>query len=78
VITDYLELLTAMVKNYNSFRMNRNLVGFTMNEEIGPLVKSDIMESARATKDDNPLFETNDFIPPFYLSRLVYPFLSVL
>jgi acyl dehydratase len=74
VITDYLELLTAMIKNYNSFRMNRSLVGFTMNEQIGPLVKSDIMEYARATKDDNPLFETNDLIPPFYLSRLVYPF----
>ncbi len=74
MITDYLPLLSAMLKNYNSFRMNRNLVGFTMDKKIGPFAKKDIMEYAHATRDDNPIYESSDLIPPFYLSRLVYPF----
>jgi len=68
-----MKLLTAIIKNRNSFRMNRELIGYSKSRVLRSFRRADIIRYAEAIKDDNPSYRIEDpFLPPFYMSRLAY------
>jgi acyl dehydratase len=77
MITDNLKLIVPVIRNFSSFRMNRDMVGYSLESPIGPFPLKDIAEYAAATKDNNPLYQAdNPFVPPFFISRVVYPYIN--
>jgi len=77
MITDSLKLIVPVIRNFNSFRMNRDMTGYTLESTIGPFPVKDIAEYAAATKDYNPIYTAeNPPVPPFFISRVVYPYIN--
>lgn len=77
MITENLKLIVPVIRNFSSFRMNRDMTGFSLESPIGPFPLKEISEYAAAVKDDNPLYlADNPFVPPFYISRVVYPLIN--
>ena len=68
-----IRLFTAVIRNRSSFKMNRELIGYSKSRVLSPFRRADIIRYANAIKDDNPCYRTeNPFLPPFYISRLAY------
>ncbi len=67
-------LFIAMLRNIRTQRINRAMIGHGITRRIGPITHDDIYSYVEATLD-NPVRYSNRncAVPPFYLSRLLYP-----
>lgn len=67
-------LFLAMLRNIRTEKINRGMIGHTIRNRIGPVTQNDIYSYVEATLD-NPVRYSgeNCAVPPFYLSRLLYP-----
>jgi len=67
-------LLFAMIRNIQAERVNRSMIGHTISRRIGPVTHDDIYSYVEATLDNPVRYrDENCAVPPFYLSRLLYP-----
>ncbi|MFC1798384.1 MaoC/PaaZ C-terminal domain-containing protein [Thermodesulfobacteriota bacterium] len=67
------KLFTSMLKNINSTRLNRDLIGYSQDTPLVPVSINDILAYASATKDVNPTYQINEIAPPLFLSKLIIP-----
>lgn len=68
------DLFLAMIRNRKAVKVNREMVGFFIEETVGPVTKEEAALYAKATNDDNPIYEKEeDLTPPMYIARLVHP-----
>lgn len=67
-------LFFAMIRNIRAEKINRAMIGHSISRRIGPVTHNDIYSYVEATLD-NPVRYSgeNCAVPPFYLSRLLYP-----
>lgn len=66
-------LLGALLRNRNSRALNRDMIGFALEEYEGTVDRDKALLYARVTGDNNPEYVKNRAIaPPFFLSGLVY------
>ncbi|MFZ5515928.1 MAG: MaoC/PaaZ C-terminal domain-containing protein [Candidatus Zhuqueibacterota bacterium] len=71
------KLLTALLRNRNSQRMNRSMIGSTFESNLAPISHEEILRFARATRDENPGYgAANPVAPPFFLSKLIFPMIK--
>ncbi len=57
--------------------MNRDMIGYSFESNLEPISREEIIQFARATKDDNPAyFSDQPIAPPFFLSRLIFPMIK--
>jgi acyl dehydratase len=66
-------MLLAALRNLTASRINRDLMGFELEERIGPINLDEVVAYARATRDEHLPSAGQPFVPPFYVSRLVFP-----
>jgi len=70
---DY-KLLFTVLKNARANKLNRSLVGFSLQKKIPPLSQQDLLNFTQATKDFNPVYQKdNPPLPPLFISKLVFP-----
>ena len=68
-----MSLLFALLKNARSKEMNRLMIGYEVEEIIGPITKEDVIAYAKATQDDLDKYKgDNPIAPPFFGSKLAY------
>lgn len=67
-------LFFAMIRNLRAKKINRDMIGHSISRRIGPITHDDIRSYMEATLD-NPVRYRNENcpVPPFYISRLLYP-----
>lgn len=71
--TDW-KLIAAAIKNIGSKGLNKEMIGFTSEEALGPVRHEEILSFAKATKDDNPVYHKEDAIaPPLFIFKLYIP-----
>lgn len=64
----------AMLQNYNSRLMNRNMIGYTLKKDYGPFGFNEIHQYADATCDDFTKYSGEKSpAPPFFFSKELYP-----
>ena len=69
-----LKLFASMLKNIRSESLNRDMIGFTLVEDIKPVACEDILAFAGATNDANPIYAWPDPpLPPLFISKLIMP-----
>jgi len=67
-------LFLAMLRNIRAERINRKMIGHRITNRIGPITHNDIYSYVEATLDNPVRYSgANCAVPPFYLSRLLYP-----
>ncbi len=67
-------LLFSLIKNINAKRMNRDLIGYSLEETVGPITSKDVKAYAEATRDTNSEYgNENAIVPPIFGSKLIYP-----
>ncbi|HOP30153.1 MAG TPA: MaoC/PaaZ C-terminal domain-containing protein [Spirochaetota bacterium] len=67
-------LFLTMLRNIRSERINREMIGHRITNRIGPITRNDIYSYVEATLDNPVRYNgENCAVPPFYLSRLLYP-----
>jgi acyl dehydratase len=67
-------LVAAMLRNIRARQLNRAMLGFTLQEDLGPIAAVEALAYARATADTNPRYEgAQAVLPPFFVSKLVFP-----
>lgn len=67
-------LFAAMLRNYRSKAMNREMEGYTFERTFPEITMKDIQAYADATRDDVSRYEKGDGLaPPFIMSRVLYP-----
>ncbi|MCP4132161.1 MAG: hypothetical protein GY754_14415 [bacterium] len=72
----HLDLIAAMVKNARSKGMNRDYIGKIEKLELDPIKSEDIAAFAHAIrKNDAQNGAEASETPPFFLSRLIFPYL---
>lgn len=69
-----LALFAAMVRNYRSKAMNREMEGYSFERTFPEITMKDIKAYTEATQDDIGRYEKGDGLaPPFIMSRVLYP-----
>jgi len=69
-----LKLIAAAIKNIGSEGLNKEMIGFTLEEAIEPVRHKEILSFSKATKDDNPVYHKKDAIaPPLFIFKLFIP-----
>ncbi len=67
-------LFFAMIRNIRTESINRAMIGHSISRRIGPITHTDIHSYVEATLDNPVRYrDENCPVPPFYLSRLLYP-----
>lgn len=67
-------VITSIVRNINSQRMNRGMIGYTIKKDYGPFGLNEIYEYVDATRDDFAKYaESESPAPPFFFSKELYP-----
>lgn len=67
-------LIRTALRNAGRFRMNRALIGYTLQETLAPIRSAEALAFADATNDDNPRYQGSRApVSPFFISRLVMP-----
>ena len=68
------QLIRTALGNSGCFRMNREFIGYTLQETF-PLIRSaEALAFAAATNDENPVYQEDHApVSPFYICRLVIP-----
>ena len=70
-------LLVAVLRNFGSVRLNRNMIGFTVETRTPPLNAEAFQAFARATRDRTYLNAENFTVaPPLLLAKLTIPMLK--
>lgn len=73
------KLFKAMIRNRSCYTMNRDMIGYSFESDLEPISRKEIFQFAEATKDDNPIYSSDQPIaPPFFLSRLIFPMIKEL
>jgi acyl dehydratase len=72
--TTTLQLFLSMMRNIRSREMNRAMVGYSLEQRFPPATREAIREFARATRDENPSYDSTPIpAPPFFIARLFIP-----
>ena len=66
------QLLRAMIRNRKSNKLNREMIGFSIEQELDPIREEDVRAYAKATRDEAP----PDSVPPFFVAKLIFPFIK--
>ena len=67
-------LLLSMLRNIKSNSLNKDFVGYSIEDMLEPVCRSDAEAYAKATLDDNILYQGNTaFVQPFYPAKLFVP-----
>ncbi len=73
------KLFFAMLRSRKAMGLNKDMVGFAIEDTVGPVTREDAMAYAQATNDENPVYAKNEaLIPPLFLAKLVHPLLMQL
>jgi len=68
------DLFLTMIRNRKSMKLNRDMIGFSIKDTVGPVTKEEAELYAKATNDDNPLYKEDESLtPPMFIARLVHP-----
>ncbi len=74
MLLNNIPLFIAMLRNIRAERINRGMIGHRITSRIGPITRNDIYSYVEATLDNPVRYRgENCTVPPFYLSRLLYP-----
>ncbi len=66
-------LFTALMRNINSRALNREMIGYAIDECEVTVERDRVLSYARATGDTNPEYaKERAIVPPFFLSGLVH------
>lgn len=72
--TSTTQLFLSMIRNAQSNEMNRAMIGHTVERKFPPVTRVAIAEFARATRDDNPAYDSAKAqAPPFFIGKLIIP-----
>lgn len=69
-------ILKTLIRNVNSYQMNRDLIGYSFEVVSEPITRDKAIEFAEATKDNNPIYHKSDFVPPFFVNKLIFPMMK--
>jgi acyl dehydratase len=68
------KLFFLTLRNAFSKGINRELIGYSIEREYGPVLADDLRKYAGATNDDNPAYRAgNPAAPPMFLARIAHP-----
>jgi len=69
------KMLMSVIRTSRAKKINRDMIGYTIEDELGPLNGDEMLRYAEATKDPNPLYSGPDPIaPPFFISKLIWKY----
>jgi acyl dehydratase len=69
-----MQMFLSMLRNVRSSKMNRAMIGYTVEQVFPPVTQEAMAEFARATRDDNPAYgSTLAPAPPFFIGKLIIP-----
>lgn len=69
-----LKLITTAIKNIGLEGLNKEMIGFYLEEKIEPVMHKEILSFAKATKDENPIYHKEDaIVPPLFIFKLFLP-----
>lgn len=69
-----LKLLLTALKNYKKKSLNREYIGYTIQKNVEVISKKEIQEFAKATRDNNSLYNVdNPILPPIYIAKIIWP-----
>ncbi|AFM23936.1 MaoC/PaaZ C-terminal domain-containing protein [Desulfomonile tiedjei] len=72
--TSTMQLFISVIRNARSHGMNRAMIGHTVDQKFPPVPREAIAEFARATRDENPIYNSLlPPVPPFFIGKLVIP-----
>ena len=72
-----LKLVARAIKNIGSAGLNKEMIGFHLEETLEPAGHNEILSFAKATKDENPLYFKEDAIaPPLFIFKLYLPLIK--
>jgi acyl dehydratase len=72
--TSTMQLFLPMMRNVRSSKMNRSMIGYTVEQSFPPVTKDAMAEFARATRDDNPAYDLPPApAPPFFIGKFIIP-----
>ena len=72
-----LKLIARAIKNIGSAGLNKEMIGFHLEETLEPPKHKEILSFAKATKDENPLYFKEDAIaPPLFIFKLYLPLIK--
>lgn len=72
-----MQLLMSAIRNARSYKMNRAMIGYTAEHKCPAVTQQAIREFARATCDDNPVYDSpQNPAPPFFLGKLIIPLIK--
>ena len=72
------KLFKSLIKNINSYKMNRSMIGYSFEKNIKPISHQDIKLFSIATNDNNPAYFSEYDAPPFLLYKLTFPLIKKL
>jgi acyl dehydratase len=69
-----MQMFLSMMRNVRSSKMNRAMIGYTVEQSFPPVTQEAMVEFARATRDDNPAYDLPLApAPPFFIGKLIIP-----
>jgi acyl dehydratase len=72
--TSTVQMFLSMMRNVRSCKMNRAMIGYTVEQSFPPVTQEAMAEFARATRDDNPAHDLPLApAPPFFTGKLIIP-----
>ncbi len=72
-----LKIYMSMLKNLSSSRLNPRFTGYEIKETGIKVKKDEIIAFAKATRDENPLYlSDNPPAPPLYIAKLMIPMMK--
>ena len=69
-------LLWSVFRSRNFNRINRSMIGFSLEDQLPSISRDDAMIYAKATRDQNA--HNENYIPPLYVSKLSFPLVAEL
>lgn len=76
LLRHHLKWLVPAIVHFNARRLNRKMIGHTVESHFDPIRKQEVMAYAAATCDTHSDYVAdNAGIPPFFPSRLLFPLL---
>jgi acyl dehydratase len=70
--TSTMRMFLSMMRNVRSSGLNRAMIGYAVEQRFPPVTQEAIIEFARATRDDNPVYDSAlPPAPPFFIGKLI-------
>ncbi|MBN2012267.1 hypothetical protein JW960_23255 [candidate division KSB1 bacterium] len=71
--------IKALIQNQYTSTMNREMIGFSLEEKLPAITDDDIQKFVRATNDANPVYQqATPLALPMFLSKLIFPLIRQL